>query len=378
MRFRTRPTNILFIVNDLTDISLNQACVTLASQLAKRSFSVRVVSLSGSGTLLNQFNQITVGSASVANNFLGGIIRVVKSIKEDHLDIIHTQTLRADYTAFLSRLMIVFSRRRVTHICVRRNYLFPKEKFRHKIKNLFYFLSCHLADLNICVARHLEEKLISDLRVPQAKVTTIANGVNFNRKLPPRQSTRTPLVIFTGRLIPRKNLKILVQALKNISLSFQCLIIGDGEDLLELKNYCQVSGIQDRVEFLGHKTDVAPYLSKSDIFVLPSLDEGLSWSLLEAMSCGLACVVSDADGNVELINNGYNGLVFKLRDGAAGLTKCLRQLIVDTKLRRRLSANAQKTVKENYSESAMITSYQNLYLRLANFDRATSAATAVR
>lgn len=369
---------LLFVVNDLEDISLNRAVLTLIRKIYKSKFRVCLISLSSRGSLSKFFHDLNEVELIFSGNIIEGLARVSKYFFSHASLVIHTQTLRADFTVFLSRLVAFFSHSSITHICVRRNYLFSKEKFWHRIKNLFYFLSCHLADLNVCVAQHLEKKLVSGLRVPQTQVITIVNGIDFKEKFPSNRSKRAQLIIFTGRLIPRKNVMTLLQAMKNISSAWKCLIVGDGENSVDLNNYCRISGIQDRVKFLGHKTNVVLYLSKADIFVLPSLDEGLSWSLLEAMSCGLACVVSDADGNVELINNGYNGLVFKLRDGAAGLAKCLRQLIADTKLRRRLGTNARKTVRENYSESAMITAYENLYLRLANFDRATSAVTPAR
>lgn len=370
--------NLLFVINDLEDISLNRAVLTLARKINKKKFNVWVISLSSCGGLDSSFKKLKKVEFLSCVNLVNGLFTTLSYLFSNHSCLIHTQTLRADLIVFLGRLVTAFSHHRIVHICVRRNYLFPKDKFWHRIKNLFYFLSCRLADLNVCVARHLENKLVSELKIPRNKVVTIANGVNIMRKFSKRYSRKIPLVIFTGRLIPRKNVTILLQAMKRISLSFRCLIIGDGEDLFDLKNYCQLSGIQNRIEFLGHKTDVAPYLSKSDIFVLPSWDEGLSWSLLEAMSYGLACIVSDVDGSVELIKNGYNGLIFKLREGEAGLANCLRRLVADHKLRQKLGVNARKTVTENYAESAMINSYQKLYLRMANFDRAVSAATVAR
>lgn len=375
---RNRKIDLLFILNDLEDISLNRAVLTLIKKIDKSKFSICLISLSSKSSLYKLFHSVKKVELVRSHNIIDGIIKISKYFFSRNNIVVHTQTLRSDFAVFFSRLAAFFVRRHPVHVCVRRNYLFSEEKFRHRIKNMFYFLSCHLTDLNVCVANHLEEKLVSGLRVSRTKVITIVNGLDFKEKFSSSRSKKVKLIIFTGRLIPRKNVMILLQAMKNISPAWKCLIVGGGEDLVDLKNYCRISGIQNKVEFLGHKTDVAPYLSKSDIFVLPSLDEGLSWSLLEAMSRGLACVVSDVDGNVELIKNGYNGLIFKLQDGESGLTNCLRWLVADHKLRQKLGVNARKTVTENYAESAMITSYQNLYLKLANFDNATSPATEAR
>lgn len=382
-----KKISTLFVVNDFEDISLNKSVLNLCRGLSRNEFWSTVISLSDHGQLLAEFRSIPFVTVYPSSNIFIGMIRIIRFLRFRHsITIIQTQTLRADYVVFISRLLLLLHHRRIIHLCVRRNYFFLDKNLWHKLKNISYLVSCHLARLNVCVAYHLEQKLINNLLVNPAKVTTIVNGVRTNYVRSNNVLTsksklgleNSPALVFSGRLIRRKNVELLIESLAKVRFPCQCVIIGGGDEKTRLERLCAKYNVKNSVKFVGHIKNVGGYLATADIFVMPSIDEGLSWSVLEAMSHGLACVVSDADGNVELIKHGVNGLVFKINDGTEGLAKCLRQLIADPQLRRRLSTNARKTVKENYTESAMISSYQKLYLRLTNFDTTTSAVTPVR
>ena len=93
---------------------------------------------------------------------------------------------------------------------------------------------------------------------------------------------------------------------------------------------------------------VAEWLSAIDIFVLPSLSEALSNSLMEAMACGCCSVASNVGGNPELVRDGETGLLFEPRD-TAGLSDVLRSLVASETLRRRLAAAGQRMVRERFS-----------------------------
>jgi glycosyltransferase involved in cell wall biosynthesis len=130
--------------------------------------------------------------------------------------------------------------------------------------------------------------------------------------------------------------------------------------------------ITDRVEFTGHRNDVAQLLRSLDVFVLPSLSEGMSNTLLEAMGVGLPVLASDVGGNREIIQDGRSGLLFRSED-ERGATDQLVRLTADADLRRALGVAAIERVREQFSIAAMLQRYEGLYRRVWNQKHGTSA-----
>jgi glycosyltransferase involved in cell wall biosynthesis len=114
------------------------------------------------------------------------------------------------------------------------------------------------------------------------------------------------------------------------------------------------------VRFLGFREDVATLLSLMDIFVLPSLSEGLSIALLEAMAAGKPVVATNVGGNPELVVDGETGYSVPPRDADALATK-LRSLLVDKCRAKKLGENGRKRVQQKFSLQAMADNYQRLY-----------------
>ncbi len=116
----------------------------------------------------------------------------------------------------------------------------------------------------------------------------------------------------------------------------------------------------DSVQFIGLQQDVAPVLSTSDIFVLPSYSEGLSNALMEAMASGCACIASDVGGNRYLLENGISGFLFAPGDRAA-LASHIRRLIEDPWKRRSMSIAARERILKNFSWDQVSKQYDQLF-----------------
>ena len=162
------------------------------------------------------------------------------------------------------------------------------------------------------------------LGVPEEKLFATASGVDTNRfrpgpcafddALPPH-----PRVLFTGRLHPQKNLPVLLDAWPLVlqQLPAHLLLIGEGPDRPAIEAQIQAKGLAGHVHLLGAVADPAEYLRGADFFVLPSLAEGMSNSLLEAMATAVPCLASDIGGNQDLIVNEQTGLLLPTNDSQA-------------------------------------------------------------
>lgn len=387
---------ILYIINDFEDISLNHNAFKIAAGLPRDKFTVYILVLGNKGSLRDRFATRFRQRLFVSNkSFFYGVFQTADIIKKYGIEIVHTQTLRADYTLFFAKILNWFqksfrgcqrqpweslsgsdchdatrlamtNRTRIFHSANRRNYLFLSCEPNFLFKNILYFFSCHLADFNICVANHLQYKLVNKLLVPKQKVVTISNGVKpRNIDSGRKHSSGIPLITFTGKLIKRKNVLCLLQALSQITLPYKCFIIGDGPEKQKLEEFAKTQQLGSKVRFQPFTPDVSRFLAKTDIFVLPSLAEGMSMSLLEAMSFGIACVVSDIDANTELITHMKNGLTFP-KNSAEDLSRDLNLILNKYKLRKRLGGNAKRKIKDNYYLSNTLKQYQLVYATAAH------------
>ncbi len=212
--------------------------------------------------------------------------------------------------------------------------------------------------------------------IPAHMRKPVPNGVDTKRFCPPsgiehRSSIRKRLnlptdsiiAIFTGRLAPEKRVDQLVNAwnsIRNEIPSAILLILGTGD----LRDTLQ-STAGEGVIFAGAIDDVSPYLQASDLFVLPSIAEGLSVAMLEAMSCGLPALVTNVGGASDVISHGTNGWLIP-PDEPDTLTQSLMKLLGNETLRNKLGIAARKTVEANYSLEAVAQQLLNLYTELAS------------
>ena len=120
------------------------------------------------------------------------------------------------------------------------------------------------------------------------------------------------VLICIARLSETKGVDILLQALAKVmqdGIDFKCFVLGDGPTKQTLLTQAHSLGLSDRVRFKGFQPDVAPYLQAASAFVLTSYMEGLPLSALEAMACGLPCIVTDVGGSAEAVTDRVCGLV---------------------------------------------------------------------
>lgn len=185
---------------------------------------------------------------------------------------------------------------------------------------------------------------------PNGQVIVLPNAVSvpvIDGELSPE-----PNILFLGRLNERKNPKLLLEAaadLRNDFPNLKVVLAGDG-NTKECLAQARVLGIDDRVFVCGWVDGKAKHdlMSQAQIFCLPSNNEGLPMSILEAMSYGLPVVSSAVGGIPQLIEDGKDGFLFEPNDKDA-LKMILSRLLVDISLRKEIGNNARKKVVENYS-----------------------------
>jgi glycosyltransferase involved in cell wall biosynthesis len=175
------------------------------------------------------------------------------------------------------------------------------------------------------------------------------------------------VVGFIGRLTEQKGVEYLIEAISIISASnnnIKFVIVGDGVLKSALENQANKLGLYNII-FTGFQRNVPQYLQLFDIFVLPSLFEGLPVSVLEAFASGIAVVATKVSGTPEVVHDGINGFLVEPKN-AKQLAEKLQILINDPILRKKFAENGKNLVKSQFSAELMVKKTVDVYSKLLN------------
>jgi len=200
--------------------------------------------------------------------------------------------------------------------------------------------------------------------VVDGKARVIHAGSSVPSRLPSRRPTGPELVIGTaGRLVELKGIEYLLSAAARLLNEFPNLrleIAGSGPQREKLEALAADAGLGEQVRFLGWIDDIRSVLSRWDVFVMPSLEEGFPIAALDAMAAALPVVASRVGGVPELIEDGTTGWLVPPRD-VESLTSRLRILLSDPDLRANMGASGYARVRDHFSTAQMTQSFAILY-----------------
>lgn len=185
-----------------------------------------------------------------------------------------------------------------------------------------------------------------------------------------------PMILYTGRLRNRKAVSVLVGAFAMLLEEFPCatvVLVGDGKQRGALQRQSRELRIEQAVRFVGSvpRSEMARWYASADIFCLPSIFEGLSLSILEAMAHGLPVVATSFAGNVEVVMNQETGILVPPED-ARSLAKALTQLAGDDALRSRMGRAGAKRFIEHYLAESTARAYARVYDSVVSTDEQAS------
>jgi sugar transferase (PEP-CTERM/EpsH1 system associated) len=337
-------------------------------------FHHTVISMTAGGALADRL------PAGVAINYMGknpGLdprtaLRLTTTIRGLRPDIVHSRNWATFDAVLAARLAGV---RIVIHGEHGRDIADPEGRIprRRRLRRIF----APLVSRFVTVSRDLHRWLVADVHIPEGKVTTIHNGVDTARfvqgdRVAARAALGLPrdrLIIGTvGRLDPVKDQASLIQAFGSIISGHPealLLIAGDGPCRNDLRSLVASLGIDGRVCLLGERADIPLVLRAMDVFVLPSVAEGISNTILEAMATGLPVVATRTGGNPELVEDQVTGTLVPVRK-PPDLARALDMYLGNPDLRSRHGQAARQRAVEQFSLDRMTENYRNLYFALAN------------
>lgn len=207
--------------------------------------------------------------------------------------------------------------------------------------------------------------------VDKNRLKLVFNGVDIDEvrslKSVSARKESTYTIGYIGRLVELKDIPTLFSGLRKLvdsDIDARLVLVGDGPLRQDLEEHAACLGIDGRVEFVGFRSDAAAWLQSFDLFVLPSLSEGIPRCVMEAMAASVPVVASDITGCRNLIDDGTTGLLFSPGD-SSDLAAKIKQVMSHPDQARFMVENANRKVEKEFSNRRMAQEYMTIYEELA-------------
>jgi glycosyltransferase involved in cell wall biosynthesis len=227
---------------------------------------------------------------------------------------------------------------------------------------------------SIAISRAVRDSAVSTFGMRSDKMSVIYRGIEPSRPIPREPEVRNslgfggaaPFLLAIGRLAPQKGLKYLIAALPAVVRAHpraRLAIVGEGWLKPQLEEQARTLGVSEHVSFLGKRGDVSALLAACDVFVFPSLFEGLGVSLLEASYAGCACISTNTGPIPEIVTDGETGLLVPPGDSAA-LAAAIIRLAQQPEYAQQLGEAARARSLERFMLVDKVKQLEELYSRL--------------
>lgn len=359
--------NILYITNHLNTGGITSYVLRLACALKEKGHNIHIAS--SGGQLLEKFLQEGIDyiripirtKCEVSPKIIFSLLKLLPLLKSGNIELIHCNSRT---TQVLGCLLSRYSG--VTYISTCHGF------FKNRLSRRIF--PCWGKRI-IAISEEVRAHLLDDFNVEETKIRVINHGVDMEVFKPLAQEELRqaknrfglgdgPVVGHIGRLSDVKGQEYLIRAMKKILAKVpqaQLLIIGEGRMKGELFRLVQGLRIVGNVYFVPQASQMNEALSAMDIFVMPSVKEGLGLALMEAMAAGRAVVASDVGGIKSLIKDGFNGLLVPPKD-ADGLAAAILRLLGNHQEARRLGGNARDFIEKNFPLAKMASQTERAYL----------------
>jgi glycosyltransferase involved in cell wall biosynthesis len=330
--------------------------VEFARHADREHFDLRFVSLGPRGLLANEIE--ACGWPVTALNQPEGlrkwlVLRLAWLLHGWKTDLVHTHDPKAIFygapAARLARLPAV--------VHTRHGQRYQASRTDNAV---FRFLTC-LVDRVVCVS-HDSARLSAGEGVARRRIVTIWNGIDVAKFGYVGPTPGGPAVM-VGRLSAEKDVGTLIRAVASVlqqEPEFQLALAGDGDCLADLRQLSADLGLGQQVQFLGEVRDIPGLLARASMLVLPSLTEGISLAVLEAMARGLPVVATRVGGNPELVVDGETGYLVPPQQ-PAWMAERMLDLIRQPELARTMGRRARDRVEANFRVADMVAKYEELY-----------------
>ncbi len=282
-----------------------------------------------------------------------------KFVHKNSVDVLHCHGYKEDFYGIASLTGLPK---------ISTNHLWKKSTCRLKIYRLMDIMFLYFFDMVVGVSRELVQEMH---KFGLNNTAEVSNGIDISRFYKRSKNldllkkfgiSESEIVLgMISSLTPEKNHKIVIECLSKKNLpNIRLLIVGDGPFERYLKVEVKNKNLENIIIFAGRQENISQILSVIDIFLIPSLAEGLPMAMLEAMACEKAVIAAKVGEIVNVIGHGINGLSIA-PNNVLELGSCIETLVYDQSLITRYGKEARKTIKERFSSMQMTEKYCEIY-----------------
>ncbi len=364
-----RPLRITFVITSTQLAGAERVLLDVVAGLDRSRFHPSLITLTGVGGLLDEAKKLGVIAESLEMRSpvdVPRLLRLGARLRAHDPHIVHTFLMHANVAgriaARLSSIPAVVSS--------------IHGEYRRKWYRFIERGTMGLADRVLTVSEailRIYSKRFSD----PTRIQVLPNGI-LVEPFPgesQREAARESLgldkslkyLLVVARLTPEKGLKYLLEAMPAVVERYhavQLLILGDGPLRAPLERLASRSGAGDRIEFLGFRSDVSIYMRACDLFVLPSLTEGMPRTILEAANCGIPVIASDVSGIPEIVSDGVSARLVTPGNSRL-LAEAITSLLSDQAGAVALAKKARERLEKEFTLETMIARHENVYTELA-------------
>jgi len=356
--------NLMLLLDGLYIAGMQTHVLQLVHQLDKDTYNIHLFCLDGGGHLLEDFMEevayVSVHDKSISPDI---IEELTQFIVANNIDVIHSHLFEPAEYGYLS---INHSPTKLKHIITVHTAANPPYG---EVVRPIAITALKCASMIISVSGDIKNVLVNRFGITPNKILIHHNMVDTDFFSPIPDGTKTKsklgfsddcfLLGTVGRLDKDKcGGRELLEAIA-------LLVVGDGEDKKFLQEYSRKLGVAKRVNFLGFRRDVKSILAAIDCFILPTHNEGLPFSLLEAMAMSKAVIATNVGGVPECIEDKHNGLLCKPTD-PRGLTSAIISIANDKEFRDLLGKKARATVESRFNLTTQKEFINNIYKKVLN------------
>jgi len=361
--------NILFLSTHINTGGITSYLFTLAKGLTKRGHSVHMASSGGNmeKEFLSAGVRIINLNIRTKSELDPRIYLALKSlkqyIKENSIDIVHAQTR---ITQVMGSLLKKSTGQPFVSTC----HGFFKTRLSRKLAPCW-------GDAVIAISSAVQHHLAADFRVDQHKIHLIESGIDLNEFTPVDETMRTqhrnrfnlgkePIIGMIARLSDVKGPDILIEAMHGVLRhvpNAKLLLVGEGKMEGELRTMVKRLELDEHVRFFSVVNHTREMLPLFDIFAMPSRQEGLGLSIMEAQATGLPVIATRVGGIPSLIEDGKTGILIEPENSEA-LAEAIVKLFEDEDRLGMIGSAGRKFIQQNYSSDTMVDKTIALYQRL--------------
>lgn len=358
--------NVLHLCESSDTGGAESVLVNIAENLDKDRFT-SIVCLLSDGWLKSQLDVRHIETVVIPQPHsldLLWLFRFYRLLKEREINVIHSHEFATNvYASFLSKLV------GISVIATAHGKNYYTDKWRRRMAYRFVARQ----SVMVAVSADLKQFLSERVGIPPGNIRVIHNGIDLRRyeaKGVSRQVRKElgikegqPVIGTVGNLFAVKGQSYLLRACRIVASAFPnfvLLVAGEGEQLSFLEKEATSLGIASNVKFLGFRSDIPSILEAMDVFILPSLSEGLPLSVLEALALQIPVVATNVGGIPEVIEEGVTGYLVPPRNPEA-LADNILSLLRHPEVAINIGRAGRRKMEKSFRLEKMIKDYQSLY-----------------